>query len=367
MTAWLKYHYPVEFFASVMNFVGKIDELPSIIADAKRHGIQILPPNINKSEANFTTENGNIRFGLAFLRGAKSRANDVIKAREGKFANFREFVDCEPGKAMAEACILSGACDGKGPDCRSSLMRAYEELVELKKKANAAIARYESFEDKTSAKALEAHHAMETAIEQYKNYTMPNEKPYTLMERLNYELHYTSVYLSGNPLDNYVITKDIVTIDSLDNGDSNGDKWIAGTLSETNVMKTKKGARQMMSGKITDSTGTINFIMFPQVYEQCSARIDNVMAFSGYLSQKDDEEPQFVVNEVKTLPEKKRRMTIWYKDFDKEMEIVRKGNVDSSQGFPVAFATRGKKMVKTEYHITREYADAHSLTYDISE
>ena len=123
MTAWLKYYYPVEFFASAMNFVGKIDELPSLIADAKRHNIRVLPPDVNKSEANFSTEKGAIRFGLAFLRGAKSRAQAVIDARESGFASFRDFIASKPGKAMAEALILSGACDRfGGVDMRASLL-----------------------------------------------------------------------------------------------------------------------------------------------------------------------------------------------------------------------------------------------------
>jgi len=260
MTAWLKYHYPTEFYCAVLNYVGAQKEIPAIIADAKKHNITILKPDINKSEANFSTENGNIRFGLRFLAGANNRALAIIEAREGGYRSFKAFVQSRPGKVMAEACILSGACDayaGNNPDKRNSLLKAYEDLSELYDNILSAEERIKNAtRDDLRVKAETAYTELCKKWEEYK---CPNEEPASFMERLMLEQQYTSIYFSGDPLDNFEINpKQYREIASLEDGEN---AWIAAVMSDEKILKTKKDALSMMSGRLTDRTGSVNCII----------------------------------------------------------------------------------------------------------
>lgn len=364
-TAWLKYYYAVEFYCAALTFTGAQKEIPSIIADAKKHGINVLRPDINKSEADFVPENGNIRFGLKFLANAKSRATSLIEQREGGFRSFKKFVEAKPGKQMAEACILSGACDsycGNNPDLRNAMLEAYRELTDIYDKMISAKERIESAtKDDVREKAKAAY---EEATKQYEAYNgLPDVAPMTLMERLENEQKYTSVYFSGDPLDSYEIDeKKYSTIDDLEDGKN---VWIAAALSDKTDLKTKKDAAPMMSGKLTDRTGTVDMIIFPKVFEKVSDKIETVMAWQGRLQANDEEEPQFVVSDVKVLPQKTRRIIVWFDNYQATKDAVKAGNVPRTQGMETWLGGKNSKLYATGCYIPEEYAKKNGWKYTI--
>lgn len=367
MTAWLKYHYPAEFFAAVLNYVGKIDEIPSIIADAKRHNVRVLRPDINKSDVNFTVENGNVRFGLAFLRGAKSRAQSIVDNRESSYGSFKEFVASKPGKAIAEACIMSGACDSyikQKPELRSGLMVAYTELDKLNLNMEKAIEKVNTATNDTQRQ--EAKKALSEIEANISGYTFPKVEPLPMIERLQKERYFTSVYFSGNPLDNYnIVGKKYTNIDDLNVGDS---KWVVGTISEEEILKTKRDARQMMSGKLTDYTGTVNFIVFPQAYEEYAELLAHgTVAMRGNYTLKDnEEEAQFVVNEVQPLQQKvsDSKIVVWFEpdQYNAIKQIIANGK--NENGLECFMVGRNSKMYKAG-RITEQYAQENNLKYEI--
>lgn len=94
-TAWLKYHYPVEFFAACLTEVmGKRDRTIQFIAQLKKEGIKLLPPDINESDLFYTPSENGIRFGLSAIKGVGDAAiNPILKEREnGKFLSYTDFV-----------------------------------------------------------------------------------------------------------------------------------------------------------------------------------------------------------------------------------------------------------------------------------
>jgi DNA polymerase-3 subunit alpha len=364
MTAWIKYHYPAEFYCAALNFTGAQKEIPSIIADAKKHGIQVLSPDVNKSQSKFSTENGNIRFGLEFLAGAKSRASAVVEARESGYKSFREFVQSKPGKTMAEACILSGACDRyieNNPDKRAALLASYVELSDLYDNILNAEARLANAEkDDVRQKAEIAHKDL---CVKWELAVLPDVKPMTLMERLNEEQKYTSVYFSGDPLDSFDIDPEAYKeIGSLEDGES---VWIAAALSDEKILKTKRDALSMLSGRLTDRTGSVNCIAFPRVYDKIAANLQTVMAFQGRMSANGDEEPQFVIANVKALPQKTKRIIVWFDDYNATRDVVRRGSVPKSEGMEAWMVGKNSKMYRTGVSITEEYAIANGLRYKI--
>ena len=365
MTAWLKYYYPTEFYCAILNYVGAQKEIPAIVDDAKKHNILILKPDVNKSDANFVTENGNIRFGLKFLSGANNRAKAIVTAREGGYRSFKSFVQSKPGKVMAEACILSGACDayikGHNPDKRNSLLRAYEELTDIYDSILSAELRIQNAtKDDLRVKAQEVY---DTAIEKWENYQCPELDLTSMIERLNFEREYTSIYFSGDPLDSYDIdTNKYKDIASIEDGEN---VWIAAALSDEKILKTKKDALSMMSGRLTYRTGTIPCIVFPKVYAKIGNNIESVMGFQGKLSANGDEEVQFVISDVAVLPHKSQKLLVWFDDYNRTKDVFLKGAVPRGSGIETFLVGKNSKIYRVGVCITEDYAKKNGLQYSI--
>ena len=137
-TAWLKYYYPVEFMAALMTSV--IDN-PSKVAEyiysCRQMNIQILPPDINKGEADFSVDGGNIRYGLAAIKSiGRPVVQAVIEERKafGPFKNLEDFItrmssrDCLNKRAI-ENFIKAGALDVLG-GTRNSFMSIYIQILD---------------------------------------------------------------------------------------------------------------------------------------------------------------------------------------------------------------------------------------------
>lgn len=339
MTAYLKHYYPTEFYVAVLNYTEKLDDIPSIIVDAKENGVKLLPPDINKSMSKFTAEGNAIRFGLGFLRGAKTRADSVVDARECGFSSFKSFVSCNPGKAFAEAAIYSGALDSLAPEGkngRAALLAAYAELS-----------------------------AMDAQSDEFADYHIPNVQPFDMMARLQKEREYTSLYLTGNPLDHYFIdTKLYRGISELEVGRP---CWIAGAISDERVIKTKSSGANMMSGKISDAHGSmIDFIIFPKAYAALPKAMDVVMAFEGKLMEKDDE-IQFVVENARFLPKKQKQLLVWADDYKQMTSFLERNTVAAGQGMRVFLVGKNQKIYPSRFFVTEQFCIDNHLKYSLQE
>ena len=137
-TAWLKYYYPVEYMAALMTSV--IDN-PTKVAEyiyvCRQMGIRILPPDINKGEADFSVDGGDIRYGLAAI---KSIGRPVIRAivndrkELGEFRNLEDFITRISSrelmnKRLVENLIKAGALDVLG-GTRKQFMSIYIQIVD---------------------------------------------------------------------------------------------------------------------------------------------------------------------------------------------------------------------------------------------
>ena len=370
MTAWVKYHYPTEFLCAALNFVGAQKEIPSLIADAKKHGIEVLRPDINKSQADFSTENGNIRFGLKFLANAKSRATAVVDVRENGFKTFKSFIQVKPGKQMAEACIYSGALDcycKNNVDERNALLLAYAELSDIYDDICKVEERINSATKDDAREKAKADY--ELLVSKWENYTsLPKAEPMSLMERLTKEQEYTSVYFTGDPLDNYEIDtsiKDYKTIDMLEDGES---AWLAATMSDQKDLKTKKDALPMMSGRLTDRTGTIDCIIFPKAFAKVSEKLQTVMLFKGQVNvngEGEDAEAQFVISDVKALPEKSQKVIVWFDDYNKTKELLKSNNVGKSKGLEAWLGGKNSKLYRSGAYVTETFLKENNINYTI--
>lgn len=118
ITAWLKYYYPVEFFAALLSFEEEEENTISFIHNARDHNIQVLQPDINKSHKRFVIEKNGIRFGLKSIKGLGDAVIDEI-VRNQPYESIEDLIESIPkrilNKTRVAALIYSGALDSLAP------------------------------------------------------------------------------------------------------------------------------------------------------------------------------------------------------------------------------------------------------------
>ncbi|MCD4787668.1 MAG: DNA polymerase III subunit alpha, partial [Desulfobacterales bacterium] len=135
-TAFLKAHFPVEFMASLLTGeIHSIDGVVKYIAECRHHGIQVLPPDINESDKEFTVIGSKIRFGLVAVKNVGEGAIEVIidDRKEGRFSSLFDFcerVDLKKAnKRVIESLIKCGAFDSTGAN-RSQMTASLENAID---------------------------------------------------------------------------------------------------------------------------------------------------------------------------------------------------------------------------------------------
>ena len=209
-TAYLKAHYPTEYFAALLTSVlDSSVKIREYIADASRHGVSVLPPDINQSGEAFTAYDGKIRYGLLAIKNVgRLFAAAVIAERErAPFKSFDDFVGRMAGsdinKRTVESMIKCGAFDSLGVT-RSSLLSCYESILDgehdrLRNNVSGQMDLF-SLSAQTSATV---------------SYTYPKIEEYTLRELLAMEKESSGMYFSGHMIDNYSKHLESLSVDRI--------------------------------------------------------------------------------------------------------------------------------------------------------
>jgi DNA polymerase-3 subunit alpha len=208
-TAYLKAHYPAEFFAAnLTNNLANMDNIKKFIEDALQMGIRILPPDINESDVEFiVNQAGHIRFGLAALKGVGSSAvGSIIEEREtnGKFETIFDFVkrlntkSCN--KKSMEALVYGGAFDSLPGVHRAQFFHTErdDQPTFLEKLLLWAAREQNPFAQQQTSIFDEDPDLQEEALPQ-----LPVCNPWNPIQQLRYEKEIAGFYISGHPLDNY--------------------------------------------------------------------------------------------------------------------------------------------------------------------
>ena len=274
-TAYLKANYPVEFMAAVLSFeINNTDKISIFVAECQRMGIQILPPDINKSALKFSPESINglatpsvIRYGLAAIKNVgESAMEEAIKERtkNGDFTSADEFVNRMDNRAinkrLMEALIKVGAFDFFN-ETRASLCQRLDQIL-----ANASAKQRDRRSGQVS---LFGEMEMETTAAP-KPADALAAPPWRKEEIMAFEKELLGFYVSGHPLDNYRSIFDHSRITSIANLDNLSDKktpvTCAGMLSSVEVKYTKKENKPFGTFKLEDFTGTVEVIAWNEVY-----------------------------------------------------------------------------------------------------
>ena len=281
-TAWLKAHYPAEFFAANMSCnLNDMEEITKIMDDCRRWQIQVLGPDINESATEFTVNKaGNIRFGMGGIKGVGANViNAVIAERQkgGPFKDIFDFVERMPlgviNRKVVECLVYAGAFDGF-----KEMTRA-QYFFETGKDENYldVLLRYASkFQSDTISTGglfgdMDEIKPVRPAI--------PPKVETNEMELLKKEKECVGMYLSAHPLDRFrfeidqFATVDIARLDEIDRtlqtdkSVQNKEYYVAGLVSECDVRYTKSGNKPWCRFTLEDYTGSHTFSLFSKDYE----------------------------------------------------------------------------------------------------
>ena len=302
-TAYLKAHYPKEYFAALLTSVlGNMPKIAEYISDCSKLGIGVLPPDINKSEMYFHVSDNNIRFGLLAIKnvGQNFVANTISERKRRAFSSFDDFVDrmsdYDMNKRMVESLIKSGAMDRLGKR-RSQLLASYEMIIDgaTSKRGNNIAGQLDFF-------------SMAEGLDTGLGFEYPDLAEIPISIKLAQEKEATGLYFSGHPLDSYREHIDNVKYEqivSLDTEMAEGERKIiniVGIVSSVNVKITKNGDK-MAFFTLGDRYGEIECIAFAKTYSRISCFIneDAPLIVSGSVQARDDEDIKFIVSSVTRL------------------------------------------------------------------
>ncbi|MBR2871813.1 MAG: DNA polymerase III subunit alpha [Clostridia bacterium] len=362
-TAFLKKYYEVEFFCSLLNNrLDKIEELSKYLTYLKTKNIKVLPPDVNKSKALFSCENGGIRFGLVGLKNVgQAVVEAVVEEREknGDFKSFDDFinrtVNTGANKRMVESLILAGAFDTLGKN-RRVLMEVSADYME---RVASAEKNKNQMQISIFGTLLEKDDGLEI------NY--PNLPEFSSKEKLTYERSVVGIYLSGHPLSDYKEQFDRFSFNTglLDyyEEDEDGNKHytevkdgqhvlMGGIISEYKRLATKSG-QTMAFVTIEDLYGKIEVIVFPQAFDRSRAFLneEQIVRVSGRLQIKDGV-PQIIADEITEIEVKETHQEVTEKEYmgliipNGDQDILNKV-LDVCESYPgdipVIVALNGKK------------------------
>lgn len=274
-TAFLKYYYPVEYMAALMtSVIHNPSKVAEYILSSRKMQIEILPPDINFGESEFSADHGAIRYGLSAI---KSLGAPMIRAiveernENGKYQSLRDFIERMSGRELnkraIENLIKAGALDQVAGNRRQKLM-VYAEIVDAvnQEKKNAMTGQMSLF-DLISDEEKEAYEIQ-----------MPKVEEYSKEELLSFEKEVLGVYISGHPLEEYEerwrknITARTVDfqIDEELGISKAGDGEIAviGGIITNKTVKYTRNNKVMAFLTIEDLVGTVEVVVFPNDYEK---------------------------------------------------------------------------------------------------
>ena len=312
-TAYLKAHYPAEYMAALMSVesgshnANRDEKVAVAIDSSKKMGLLILPPDINLSGVDFNLEKNEhsagglaIRFGFNAIKNVGSAAiENIIQTREkvGTFESFTHFLlntdNRKVNKKVLESLIKVGAMDKFST--RSSML---EQLEEIRTK----VTQFETNVEGQDHLFMDIDAKAPTVQDSFTRMT-----EYPQAELLSFEKELLGVYLTDHPLAqaleyvNGKADKEISEIDLSVHTDLTCS--FGGVISKFRETVTKKTGAKMGFGTLDDRSGTLDFVIFPKVYENYTDKIhpDMVVLMKGKIDNREDS-AQLIVEKI-TIPE----------------------------------------------------------------
>lgn len=298
-TAYLRTHYPVEFYTSLLNAdAGDVERIAFLVNEAKKAGIAVLPPDVNKSVTSFTPESKNIRFGLLAIKNLGRNVVDAIvneRQKGGSFQNFVDFLERvdhkDLNKKSLESLLKSGALDSLDIE-RNAGLNNIEEILKFSS----------SLKKTRQTNQFSLFAGAKTSLNGLK---LKPVKPASSHEKLAWEKELLGLYISDHPLNQYRERITEIGADEIKNllvhtGDFSPARKIkiAGFISKIQKFTTKMG-HPMAFVKIEDFGDALEVIVFNDVLEKTMPiwKENNIVLVSGKMSWRNHD-PKLICEKV---------------------------------------------------------------------
>ncbi len=298
-TAWLKANYPAEYMAALISSVMSTkDKVPYFVARCEEMGIEILPPDVNLSDHEFTVVDGNIRFGLDAVKGVGYQAVEAIKrAREsgGRFTSLWDFcarVDSRTvNKKAIEALIKCGALGSTGASRKGMLAvleKAQAQGQQLQQ--DAQIGQGSIFDELQTDSGATGPGAGAFAAGTVAHLPIPEEE-YEQRELLACEKEAIGLFISAHPLKplrEALRARVDCAIAALAERRDKDAVTIGGIITETKRIRTRSGD-PMMFATLDDLAGLVELLVFGKALAEHEAalEVDKVVIVKGRVDHKE--------------------------------------------------------------------------------
>ncbi len=305
-TSYMKANYPATYMSAVLSAdSGDVERIAETIAECKRMGIPILPPDINESYSQFTVvknvedrKKDTIRFGLVTIKNFGQGISTAIideRKKNGPYTSLTDFLDRVKDKNLnkksMEALIKAGALDRFGID-RGVLLGNLETLLEHNK---------EKGKQADNQDSLFGLMSDTSSIPTLKLADVPAIDP---KEKLAWEKELLGLYISGHPLERYreiILKRDMDIKKAKETLADGAEVTIACIIEEIKPIITKKGDN-MAFMKIADFSGEMETVVFPRILVEFRSAFapDKCLAIKGKMSERNGQK-SMIVERVKEL------------------------------------------------------------------
>jgi DNA polymerase III subunit alpha len=303
-TAYLKANFPAEYMAALLSSVkDDKDKSALYLAECRRMGIKVLPPDVNDSDADFTPRGTDIRFGLTAIRNVGANVvSSIVTTRtaKGRFADFGDFlrkveaVACN--KKTVESLCKAGAFDSLG-HTRKGLVHVHAEAIEacMETKRNEAIGQFDLFgadgDDGAGASgSLGGVFEVRVPIGEWEKSVL-----------LTYEREMLGLYVSDHPLfgvEHVLAAAVDLPVSALSDCEDGRTVTVGGILSSV-VRKTTKQGNPWALVTLEDLEGSVEVMFFPASYASAAVHLaeDAVVLVRGRVDRREDT-PKVIANEL---------------------------------------------------------------------
>lgn len=326
-TAYLKAHYPVEYMSALLSSVSNDQEKTQLyIGECQKMGIKVLAPDVNKSNAKFTPDGDNIRFGLASIKNVGEGVIELIEkereTQDGEFKSLYDFctrIDYKSYNTRTlESLIKSGAFSNIEKS-RKQLIENLEPLI--------ASAKRQSEAKSLGQASLFAGMTTSTGVD-LDTYTLTgSDEEFDDKQVQAFEKEYLGFYVTSHPLSSIIDKLPFLTTHNIaELKDMPNDKpvTICGLLTQVRQIPTKKDPTKFLkAGIIEDLTGKVEFVAFHKTLINYNSFIDSEkkVILSGKVQKRDEDQYNIIVDSVKPV-DNSSIVTISLKDEIKFEELV---------------------------------------------
>jgi DNA polymerase-3 subunit alpha len=340
-TAYLKYHYPVEYMAALLTSVmSNPNKIIEYIYTCRQMGIELLPPSVNEGESAFSVSNGKIRYGLLAIKSlGRPVIEAIVKERKehGVYSSLTDLAERltsrEMNKRSLENLIKSGALDEFGYT-RKQQMMAYPGILSQvnrqKKEAMTGQMSILDFLGEEEKKEFEVHY--------------PDVGEYSKEEMLAFEKEVLGVYISGHPLEDDMesirknttaSSRDFLIDEETGRAKArDGLKYTIGGMVSAKTVKLTKTNQNMAFISLEDLYGTVEVIVFPRDYTKYREYLteDSKLFIRGRASV-SEEEGKLICEEVIPFDQIPRELWLQFPSIeqyqqrnDEIIEIIRENS-----------------------------------------